>query len=199
LKNSKPIRQVALREIDRFVWLLGKKNIEKTFGAIDNVVHNFKVKPPSEYNHKCFHQTILLFVKKIYEEGLGDRKIISGERLHDVAISLLDQACSDGEFNGYDLSVAVAQINPAQEMRNILLQVANYIKLERKKQYISWVENVYFRPLPWNVKREITQVLFEKRNAEACPEENTNSLERWTHDAFSLLRTYVDFIDYLQR
>ena len=172
---------------------------EKLHRRIDEpilcILESFDGRIEKPFAVRAFHQVIGSFVKVIYRDGLPIKQDLSEEQAQAEAIHIL-QGYQGQVARGYGAALYDAAQTDHNGIQLVLDQMAEYVRLHERDQYLQWVLATCLDHTDWPMKCRLVEYLIRELKpylSESILLCHPSLLaDQWPH----LLRTYIRFQEF---
>jgi len=151
-------RQNAEAIIDKVFELLDERHLYEIIDEpIEKATDSFTFDNKTPMTHDYFIETTSLFVRHIYQQGLFIRQELSLSQASSETIALLEKGYKSAYTTGY----YAAYLDALNDIKHVLVQISDHIKLVSRARYQRWVYVSYIDSLDWAVKCRIVDTLIK--------------------------------------
>jgi len=156
---SSKSRQNAEEILDAVFELLDAHHLYETIDEpIEKAIASFPFDIKTPVTHDYFIEITSRFVRHIYEQGLFIRQKLSLSQARSETIALLE----DGYQNPYKRGYDAAYLDALNDIKQVLAQISDHIKMVSRARYQQWVYVSYIESLDWAVKCQIVDTLIKR-------------------------------------
>lgn len=132
---------------------------------IDAISRGLQINMDESLTHKVFNRVVAGFVQRIYGEALRLPRRFSIHEALAEGIDLLNRYSAVEGPDRYGSILGLALTGTPDDLKAVLMQLAEIIKDNERRKYVRWVFVCHFRTLEWNRQCDIVAAYRERMSS----------------------------------
>ena len=157
------ISQDEVKVVERILDLLSPERIYREIEyPIDAISGGFQINMDESLTHTAFNRVVAGFVQRIYGEAVRLPRRFSVHEALAEGIDLLNRYSAVEGPDRYGSILGLTLTGTPDDLKAVLMQLAEIIKDIERRKYVRWVFVCHFRTLEWNRQCRIVAAYRER-------------------------------------